>query len=352
MRFRLRGPSGTHTVTLDDGATINDLCSKITELTDLIVYDIKAGFPPKPLDITQLPTETKLADTGFKFNGEQLIVAQKDLPGVTFAKPTASHSASMTNEPSQSSSQGSNATQRSTATTSSSSKQSQGLLSLDRKPNTVEADPPSVSIPSRGGRMILRVMPDDNSCLFRSLSTVLLSAQIDGMTELRSMVADAIQSNPEVYYEAVLGRPPDEYCRWIKREDSWGGYVDVKAIAEAMGTEVVCIDVQTGLVTRYAEGSEYRCFVVYSGIHYDALAFVPDGVGANDSDFDQKQFPSKDDAYLEAAKKIGAILKERNYFTDTAGFTIKCGDCGWVGQGEKAATKHAESTGHMNFQEG
>jgi ubiquitin thioesterase OTU1 len=345
MRFRLRTPSGQHTVSLDDDATINDLCTKITELTELIVYDIKSGFPPTTLDISQFSSETKLADTELKINGEQLIVASKNLPGITFAKSTAQHSASMSSTPSES--RASPPKQPTTRVSGANA----NLPSLKRKENDVESDPPSVPISSRGGRMVLRVMPDDNSCLFRSLSACLLGNSLDGMTELRSIVAQVIQSDPETYSEAVLQKEPDKYATWIQSPDSWGGYVDIKAISEYLSTEVVSIDVQSGLVTRYCEGAQHRCFVVYSGIHYDALSFVPNGSSELDVDFDQKQFDTKDDAFLDAAIAIGKILKEKKYFTDTAGFTIKCGDCGWTGKGEKAATKHAESTGHMDFSE-
>ena len=37
------------------------------------------------------------------------------------------------------------------------------------------------------------------------------------------VVAAAIMSDPETYTEAVLGKPNDEYCRWILKPESWGG---------------------------------------------------------------------------------------------------------------------------------
>lgn len=30
-------------------------------------------------------------------------------------------------------------------------------------------------------------------------------------------------SDPETYSEVMLGRPNDEYCRWILKPESWGG---------------------------------------------------------------------------------------------------------------------------------
>jgi ubiquitin thioesterase OTU1 len=351
MRFRIRGPSGTHTISFDDDATVGDLCAKITELTSLILWDLKSGFPPQPLDISGFPASTKLTDTPYKFNGEQIIVAPGGLPGVHFAAPTASHSASMSNAPlssTQPKTQATSSPSKKPQATSSTSKKS--TPSLARKPNSVEHDPPEVRIPTRGGKLVLRVMPDDNSCLFRSLSTCLLGNDLDGMTELRSIVAAAVQSDPETYNEVVLQKAPDEYCRWIQDESSWGGYVDIKAISEYFQIEVCSIDVQNDIMQRYSEGAALRCIIVYSGIHYDALAFVPDGAGG-DADFDQKQFEASDDAILEAAREIGRILMQRKYFTDTAKFAIQCGQCGWKGKGENDAQKHAMETNHTDFQE-
>ena len=90
--------------------------------------------------------------------------------------------------------------------------------------------------------------------------------------------------------------------------------------------------------------------IVWSGIHYDALAFAPDGAGS-DASFDTKQFDSSDDAILSAASEIGRILREKHYFTDTAKFAIRCGQCSWKGKGESEAQKHAEETNHTDFRE-
>jgi ubiquitin thioesterase OTU1 len=102
-------------------------------------------------------------------------------------------------------------------------------------------------------------MPDDNSCLFRALSTCLLGDDLDGMTELRSIVASEIQADKETYNEAILQKAPDEYCRWIMNPDSWGGYVEIKILAEHFQIEVCAVDVQNGVIQRYSEGASLRC---------------------------------------------------------------------------------------------
>jgi ubiquitin thioesterase OTU1 len=340
MRLRFSAPSATHTVSFNDDATIGDLSAKVTELTSLIFYEIKLGFPPRPLDLTSYPTDMLLRDLPVKLDGEKVIIVSKDLPG-TEINPSAAAS-----EPVPSNKASATPQQPVGAGVSTKSQPS-----LTRKPNDMEKGPPEVPIPSYGSRLILRVMPDDNSCLFRSLGLCILGNTIDSMTELRDIVASTIQNDPETYSDVVLQRPRDEYCRWIKHPDSWGGYVDTKAIAEHFQIEVVTIDVQSGTVTRFFEGSQKRCYIIYSGIHYDALALIPEGLDASETEFDQRQFDSDDDEILKAAKEIAKVLKDRHYFTDTAGFSLKCEQCGWTGNGEKAAEQHNTATGHSKFTE-
>jgi ubiquitin thioesterase OTU1 len=67
-----------------------------------------------------------------------------------------------------------------------------------------------------------------------------------------------------------------------------------------------------------------RCIVVYSGIHYDRIAFAMD---------------------------LGQKLREQHYFTDTTDFIITCQVCGWVGEGTKGAATHIKETGHSEFVE-
>lgn len=91
-------------------------------------------------------------------------------------------------------------------------------------------------------------MPDDNSCLFRAFGTAVLPGDDLSMPELRSVVATTIQGNPELYSKVVLEKEPDNYCRWIQTPDAWGGAIEMGILAEAFGTEVVCIDVQVCLL--------------------------------------------------------------------------------------------------------
>jgi ubiquitin thioesterase OTU1 len=88
-------------------------------------------------------------------------------------------------------------------------------------------------------------MPDDNSCLFRAFGTAVLPTGDDlSMPELRSLVASAIQGEPEVYTKVVLEQTPDEYCRWIQTPDAWGGAIEMGILAKHFEIEICSIDVQ------------------------------------------------------------------------------------------------------------
>jgi len=231
-------------------------------------------------------------------------------------------------------------------------------LSLTRKPNpTLDSDPPEIPVPNLEGTLVLRVMPDDNSCMFRALGAAVLGDALDAMTELRSIVAQTIQANPDLYSAGVLERRPDEYCRWIQRDDSWGGGIELAVLSQHFDLEICSINVQDLRVDRFNEGRATRCILVYSGIHYDVVAITPfAGAGP---EFDRKVFDvarlndgdEEDGGALEAARELCKALQARHYYTDTHGFELKCNMCGWTGHGEKGATAHAKQTGHMDFGE-
>jgi ubiquitin thioesterase OTU1 len=92
-----------------------------------------------------------------------------------------------------------------------------------------------------------------------------------------------------------------------------------------------------------------RCIVVYSGIHYDRIAFAMD-LGYP-PDFDTTQWPTEDDQVLQKASELAQKLREQHYFTDTTDFIITCQVCGWVGEGTKGAATHIKETGHSEFVE-
>jgi ubiquitin thioesterase OTU1 len=80
MRARLRGPGGASTISLADDATVGDLIAEIIEKTSITSFDVKYGYPPKPLLLKQNETSLLLRDLDVKLDGEQLIISEKEQP--------------------------------------------------------------------------------------------------------------------------------------------------------------------------------------------------------------------------------------------------------------------------------
>lgn len=220
---------------------------------------------------------------------------------------------------------------------------------------------------------VLRVMPDDNSCLFRAFGTAVLPGDDLSMTELRSLVASTIQEQPDVYSQVVLEQKPDEYCRWIQTENAWGGAIELGILSKYFDIEICSIDVQVNLyhifdsasclqwclqslrVDRFNEGRPTRCILVYSGIHYDTIVQSPSDpphTRANSPpEFDKRVWDADDDQILIKSQDLCQKLQAKHYYTDTGGMAIKCNECGWIGYGEKQAAGHAQQTNHYDMAE-
>lgn len=330
MKLRIRGPEGQSTVLLDDSATVDELRNQIVNATGLTTYDIKYGYPDlKPFALDAFDPSSSLKEHAISLHGEQLIVTRKG-------------------DSLQDSSSSSN-----TGSIPLNSPAPGGPSSSAPKSENPE-DPPEIASAEHAGTFILRIMPDDNSCLFRAVGTALMGG-MDAMNELRSVVAQAIQERPDLYSEAVLDKRPDDYCRWIQNEDSWGGGIELSILSKHFDIEICSIDVQTLRVDRFNEGPSTRCILVYSGIHYDTIALSPSAPPFAHTDappeFDTKVFDSADSLVLEKALELCKVLQSRHYYTDTAGFHIRCNTCGGIFTGEKGAAQHAAQTGHFDFGE-
>ena len=309
MRIRIRGPSGQSTVTLDDAtATIEILRKTIETETSLSSFDVKYGYPPNMLSLDQYPPSKLLTDLEVKLNGEQLLITRSE-SAIKQTKPTTNASAPA-GAPSSSKTTPSNPLG---LPASLSNKPETAPLSLTRKVNPEMDDSPEVVVPDLGGTIILRIMPDDNSCLFRAISSAVMS-DVDAVTELRSIVAEVIQADSNTYNKAVLdNKEPNAYCRWIKSYDSWGGQVELVILAKYFGVEIFAIDVQHLRVDKYNEGeNQRRCLVVYSGIHYDTVALNIGGGGMPETDVKQFEPGIKDEA-LTAALELCGQLRDKHY---------------------------------------
>ncbi|KAJ2044762.1 ubiquitin-specific protease otu1 [Coemansia sp. S16] len=202
----------------------------------------------------------------------------------------------------------------------------------------------------RDGYLVHRTVPSDNSCLFRSLCSVL--GQVGLTSErLRELVCQGILENPELYNEAVLDKPIAEYCHWISQSSSWGGGIEMAIISETFSVEICSIDISSLRIDRFGEDKyTRRVILLYSGIHYDYVAFASSANAPRD--FDQTEFGvvlGVDDAVLAAAVELAAKLRRRQGYFTASSARIKCNECSQVVHGESEAQFHVTTTGHRHF---
>lgn len=320
MRLKIKYQEKVYEIEMNEENTVEDLQLAIISIIDIVNFEIKHKFPPKKIDISD--SDKTLKSLGIQ-HLEVLLVKETD-PYVdlseNFLKNTEKNEEILTDL---------------TQTT---------ISELTNDPFA----PPEIDLENGDGKIVLRVMENDNSCLFRAVG-YLIMGKIDTANELRSLVAQTIQNDPTTYSDAVLGRSRDEYCKWINKANSWGGAIEILILANHFDIEICSIDVATGREDRFGEGRPMRGFIVYSGIHYDAIALTPMS-GASPS-FDTTIFSANDPSVKNAVFKLTNYLRKIHYYTDTTNFLLKCKICQRNLHGRKDALEHAKATGHSNFDE-
>ncbi|KAL0936709.1 ubiquitin thioesterase otu1 [Colletotrichum truncatum] len=328
MRARYKGPGGTGVVSLGDDATVGQLFDEIKTQTGINDFTLKFGWPLQTLSLEQKDANAK--ELGL--NGQSFTIepapSQRQTPATSAASQTRPSDAS---------------------------------VPISKKPRLDSASDPSpsdISIPwpERESTLLLRVMPDDNSCLFTAFGGAIPGKQMEAK-ELRKMIADYIRQHPDEYSEAVLNMPPDKYCRTIQDPDRWGGAIELGIFSDLFDLEILAFDVKSQNPLKFGENKDSRCILVYSGIHYDRVACSPSEPPFTHSDLppelDRTNWSTSDDEILAKTRELIRKLHEMHYFTDTVDFLLRCTipGCDWIGNGEKEANKHAAQTGHMGFDE-
>jgi len=200
--------------------------------------------------------------------------------------------------------------------------------------------------------MVRRVIDADNSCLFNAIGYLLNKSHrsLSYASEFRGLIAGVVLSDPETYSEAFLGKQNSEYAAWILEDEKWGGEIEMSILSKILCVEICAVDIQTNIVYAYGEGQGFdkRIFLLYDGIHFDALARAR-GSDTSPEAQDQNIFAHDDTEALEGAKALAAELKKRKLFVNLAGCDIKCLVCNVGLQGQKQAQAHAKETGHQNF---
>lgn len=196
-----------------------------------------------------------------------------------------------------------------------------------------------------------RVVPADNSCLFTSIYYVVEGGVYDPACapEMRNLIAQIVASDPESYSEAILGKTNQEYCDWIRRDDTWGGAIEVSILSKFYQCEICVVDTQTVRIDRFGEDAGYskRVLLIYDGIHYDPLERrIP-----NSDIPPQTIFSASDDIVLAQALELADEARRKRQFTDVNRFTLRCMVCQKGLTGQVEAREHAKETGHTNFGE-
>lgn len=96
---------------------------------------------------------------------------------------------------------------------------------------------------------------------------------MDSGNYMREIIANAVKDNQLQFSEAVLGKPNEDYCEWIRNPNSWGGAIEVSILSNFYGIEIAVIDTQSSSISKFGEDKNYphRVFLIYDGIHYDPL---------------------------------------------------------------------------------
>ncbi|KAK0669963.1 hypothetical protein QBC41DRAFT_355454 [Cercophora samala] len=305
IQIALRAPNGQSRIQVEDESTLSDLVALIKSKTELERFTLKYGYPLKNLDLTPASQSSSIKD--LKLRGETIVVAPIDTAPQTPPEPPKPAFV----------------------------------------PKGIEPDETSLDWPARGGYMVLRVMPDDNSCMYTAVGGALSIPNPSSF--LRSQIAEYILTHPTEYTAAILGSPPQKYCSHLLEKDTWGGAIELSILSDLYNIEISSIDVKSLRVDRFGEGKETRIIILYSGIHYDRIAFALDL--SYPVDCDVTKWDTQDEEVLTKARQLAAQLQKMHYYTDTTDFVIKCEVCNWIGKGMKEAGVHQKETGHKEFGE-
>lgn len=305
MRLKVVTKKDQAVLSIDDESIVEQLLDKLVQegiVQNEDEFNIKAGFPPKNLDLVG---GNKLLDLGVRA-GDKLIIEE-----------IKKGSDDVVEEPAPAKKQ-----------------------KIELTPKSIEKG--AKSVPFGDGSVDLHTIPDNNSCLFESLK-YLTKTSVD----LREIVAQYIMADPINYNDAILGKPVEEYVQWITKKTSWGGAIELQILSSFLNVTVNSIDVETGRVDSFNPDASKYIVVLYTGIHYDAVVFKEHG--KETTIFDKTSKLGSD--FIGGAKSLAKGLNHKGYVTNTNTFKVKCKTCGSVLDGEKGVTEHASKAGHFDFGE-
>ena len=187
-----------------------------------------------------------------------------------------------------------------------------------------------------------KVIPADNSCLFNAINFA-INQNANSPEIIREIITAEIMSNPEEYNEAILGKKPEDYCKWISNKETWGGGIEISILSKFFQVQIGVADIQ--FITIEYFGNYDKCiYLLYNNIHYDVFYKEENGKITG-------IFNSNDAGVKQEIMDICMQLQNREIYVDTKNFSLKCMQCGFLMKGQNEAVEHSKKTGHINFNE-
>lgn len=196
-----------------------------------------------------------------------------------------------------------------------------------------------------------RQISADNSCLFNAISYCVdkSSHNEKSASILRNIIAKEIDSDKNKYNQSFLGMSNIEYQLHIQDDNNWGGGIELNILSSFYNIQISVFDIKNLKKLSFGEDQGYDevIYLLYDGIHYDALIMTYDPQYSIDLDITRFNI---DD--MEAAKLLFDVvieLHQEGSFVDVHGMKLKCEDCNQTFNGQPAALEHAQKTGHQNL---
>ena len=318
LRVRVRGPSGAvHSLTLEPPLSLAELRCRVQQLTAVPPsrQSLLVGFPPRPL--LSLDSNSLRA-------GDTLIVQQTP------------------------------------ADTDSRQQQQQQPQQLQQP--ALSSSPSSSSSSSRPPPLVVRSIPDDNSCLFHALSVCVggrcsprfsgsasrwtpLSESAASLRQLSASLLLSVASAPSQapFLAPFLSSIPSlpEYAEAIAHSSMWGGGLECAVLSAALGVVIVAVDVLSLRPFVFGGEQQRAVFLLYSGCHYDALT---DDDGAT-------VFSSADEWARLRAVQAAREARQAHRYVDLQTLSLRCAQCGGRLRGQQEANVHAKETQHTHYTE-
>lgn len=202
IRFRVRGPGWVETVTATPDWTIQKLLDHLREKQGAEASALKYGYPLKNIDLSN--TSATIEPLNLKGEAITFVPKEDNTPAAPPEVPTATKPAF--------------------------------------KPKAVEPDHTVIEWPEKDGYLALRVMPDDNSCMFTAFGGVL---QIpDPAPALRRQVGEYILAHPDKFDKVVLEMEPQRYAQTMLSPERWGGAIELSVLSDIYDIEICSVDVK------------------------------------------------------------------------------------------------------------